>query len=153
MDPLTILAAAKGSYEAIKAGIKIGKEIQGMLGDVSQLWGSVAKLTQIAADPPRPKLFDKKSAEQLAIDAFTAKKQAEEWEAEIRNNIVAAYGLKGWEEIQREITRIRKEQKLKALQEKQEREEFLNDLKLLGSVIFVGFFLVSVLISVAIILN
>lgn len=153
MDPLTVLAVAKGSYEAIKAGIKVGKEIQGMLGDVSQLWGSVAKLTQLAADPPRAGLFAKKSTEQIAIDAFTAKKQAEEWEAEIRNSIVAQYGLKGWDEIQREITRIKKQQKLLAIQAQREQEQFLDDLKLLGSVIFGGFFLVALLVSVAIIIH
>ena len=77
MDPLTILALAKGSYEAIKTGIKLGKEVQGMFKDISSLMDSVGKLTQIAASPPRPKLFSGESAEKLAMDAYMAKSEAE----------------------------------------------------------------------------
>ena len=89
MDPLTILAMAKGSYEAIKAGVKIGKEIQGMFTDVSKLWGSCAKLAHMAADPPKPKLFKRngKSAEEIAIEAFNAKQQAIKYSEEIKNLI------------------------------------------------------------------
>ena len=51
MDPLTILALAKASYEAIKGGIAVGKEIQGMAKDMGSLFDSVAHLTRIAAAP------------------------------------------------------------------------------------------------------
>ena len=37
MDPITILAAAKASYEALKAGIAVGKELQHMAQDLSSL--------------------------------------------------------------------------------------------------------------------
>ena len=47
MDPLTILAAAQAAYAGIQAGIAAGKEIQGMAADLSELWGSVAKLTHM----------------------------------------------------------------------------------------------------------
>ena len=56
MDPLTILALAKGSYEAIKAGISVGKEMQGMFSDVMSLLDSANQLTKIATKPPKPKL-------------------------------------------------------------------------------------------------
>ena len=134
MDPFTILAIAKGSYEAIKGGIKIGKEIQGMLSDVSKLWGSCAQLARLAADPPKPKLFSKQSAEQLAIDAFTAKQEAIKYSAEIKNLFLAEYGLTAWDEIQREIIKIKKEQKAAALKAKQEAEQFIDDIILVGIV-------------------
>ena len=53
MDPLTILALAKASYEAIKTGISVGKEMQGMFGDVMSLLDSAGKLSRIAARPPK----------------------------------------------------------------------------------------------------
>lgn len=136
MDPLIILAVAKGSYEAIKGGIKIGKEIQGMLTDVSKLWGSVAQLARIAADPPKPKFFGKQAAEQIAIDAFTAKMEAAKYSAEIKNLFLAEYGLTAWEEIQKEIIKIKKKQRADAIRAKQEAEQFIDDMILVGIVIF-----------------
>ena len=145
MDPLTILAVAKGSYEAIKGGIKIGKEIQGMLTDVSKLWGSVAQLSRIAADPPKPMFFGKQAAEQIAIDAFTAKMEAAKYSAEIKNLFLAEYGLTAWEEIQKEIIKIKKEQKAAALKAKQEKEQFIDDMILIGIVVIAAVILMSTL--------
>ena len=42
MDPLTVLAVAKGSYEAIKAGIAVGKELQGMAKDLGSLFDRIS---------------------------------------------------------------------------------------------------------------
>ena len=83
MDPLTILALAKASYEAIKTGISVGKEMQGMFGDVMSLLDSAGKLSRLAAQPPRPGLFEEKTAEQIAIEAFTAKAEVEHYEIAI----------------------------------------------------------------------
>ena len=147
MDPLTILAVAKGSYEAIKAGVKIGKEIQGMFSDVSKLWGSCAKLAHMAADPPKPKLFARngKSAEEIAIEAFTAKKEAEKYSEEIKNLILAEYGLRAWEEIQKEIIHIRKVQRAAAIQAKLDAEQLKKDISLLISVGMLALIIMSAL--------
>jgi hypothetical protein len=51
MDPITILAGATAAYNAIKQGISIGKEIQGMIGDVTSIMDSVGQLTQVASNP------------------------------------------------------------------------------------------------------
>ncbi|UOF77893.1 peptidase [Caudoviricetes sp.] len=128
MDPLTILAAAKGSYEAIKAGIKLGKEVQGMFKDVSSLMDSVAHLTRIAADPPKPKLFSGESAEKLAMDAYMAKSEAEKMYREVQNAFVAENGLGAWEWVLKETARIKKEQKAAALKAQAEREKSAQNL-------------------------
>jgi hypothetical protein len=153
MDPLTILAMAKGSYEAIKAGVKIGKEIQGMFSDVSKLWGSCAKLAHMAADPPKPKLFARngKSAEEIAIEAFTAKREAEKYSEEIKNLILAEYGLKAWEEIQKEIIYIRKMQKAAAIQAKLEAEQLRKDIALVISVVLVAIVIMTGLLTILLI--
>jgi hypothetical protein len=154
MDPLTILAVAKGSYEAIKAGVKIGKEIQGMFTDVSRLWGSCAKLAHIAADPPKPKLFKRngKSAEEIAIEAFTAKREAEKYSEEIKNLILAEYGLKAWEEIQKEITHIKKMQREAARLAKLEQEQLKKDIMLIISVTIVAIGIMSSLLMILLII-
>lgn len=136
MDPITILAGCTAAYNAIKQGISIGKEIQGMIGDVTSIMDSVGQLTQISAKPPQPSLFSGKSAEALAMEAYAAKKQAELMMNEVRNAFIAQYGLNAWDIVQAEATRIKKEQKLareKAAHEAQkEQEEFLHSLKVFG---------------------
>lgn len=132
MDPLTILAVAKGSYEAIKTGIKLGKEVQGMFKDISSLMDSVGKLTQIAADPPKPKLFGKESAEKLAMDAFMAKREVEKMFAEAKNLFISEQGLQAWDWVMAETARIKKEQKAAALVAQKEREEQIEEIKFFG---------------------
>ena len=109
MDPLTILAAAQAAYAGIQAGIAAGKEIQGMAGDLSELWGSLAKLTQAAAEEPKKTFFNDKSAEQIAIERYAAKAEAHDLALKARNLFVGTYGLAAWDQVQREVINIRKE--------------------------------------------
>jgi len=152
MDPVTIslvFGAAKTAYEAIKTGIKIGKEIQGMAGDVAKLYGAVGTLTRLAADPPKPKMFSKVSAEEMAMDIVVKRKQAEEWFNQVKNEFVSVYGLRGWQEVERELVRIQKEQKAARLKAKKEAEEFAREMTIIlvigGAVlaIIVGIFVVA----------
>jgi hypothetical protein len=152
MDPASmalIFGAAKTAYEAIKTGIKVGKEIQGMAGDIAKLYGSVTSLTKLSSDPPKPKMFSKVSAEEMAMDIVVKRKQAEEWFAQVKNEFVATYGIAGWQEVERELTRIQKEQKAARERAAKEAEEFQREMMIIctigGSVIFiiVGVFLVA----------
>jgi hypothetical protein len=120
------------AYEAIKGGISVGKEIQGMASDVAKLYGSVAKLTQLSASPPKPKLFSGVSVEEMAMDIVVKRKQAQAWFHEVQNAFVAQYGLRGWEEVQREIVHIQKQQKAAAAAARKEHEEQMHQLKTLG---------------------
>jgi hypothetical protein len=156
MDPATIaliFGAAKTAYSAIQQGIKFGKDIQGMCGDVAKLYGSVAKLTQAAANPPKPKLFSKQTPEEIAFDIIQKRKQAEEWAEQVKNEFVAKYGLRGWDEVQKEIIRVRKQQRILEEQRAREAEQMRKDLILLGCVIFSAFFLMGLAFVVAVVIN
>ena len=156
MDPATIalvFGAAKTAFTAIQQGIKFGKDIQSMCGDVAKLYGSVAQLTQAAADPPKPKLFSKVTAEEIAMDIVQKRKQAEEWAEQVKNEFVAVYGLKGWEEVQREIIRVRKEIRAQQEQRRREIEQMKKDVLLLGSVFLVAGLLVATVFTVAILIH
>jgi hypothetical protein len=109
MDPLTILAAAQAAYGALQAGIAAGKEIQSMAADLSDLWGSVAKLTHISSEKPTTTIFSKKSAEQIAIERYAAKAEAQELAQRAKNMFVGQYGLAAWDQVQKEVINIRKE--------------------------------------------
>jgi len=155
MDPATIalvFGAAKTAFSAIQQGIKFGKDIQSMTSDVAKLYGSVAKLTQASADPPKPKLFSKLTAEEIALDIVQKRRQAEEWAEQVKNEFVAKYGLKGWDEVQREIIRVRKEQRFLEEQRKRDAEQMRKDLMLLGSVVLVAACIVAMLVTVAILI-
>lgn len=135
MDPATIsliFGGAKMAYEAIKSGISVGKELQGMASDVAKLYGSVAKLTQLSSKPPKPKLFSGVSVEEMAMDIVVKRKQAEAWYHEVKNAFVATYGLRGWEEVQREIIHIQKQHKAAQAAAQKEHEESMHQLKVLG---------------------
>lgn len=132
MDPVTILLGAKTAYEAIKTGVGYGKELNAMIGDVSKLFGAVNDLTRIAASPPRG-WMNTASAEQMALDAFVAKKDAEQMQEDVKNMVVSEYGMAGWDEIHREIIRIRKEQKAALLEEAKKQEELVEAILLWGS--------------------
>ena len=153
MDPATIsliFGGAKMAYEAIKNGIKFGKELHGMAGDVAKLYGSVAKLTQLAAQPPKPKLFSGVTAEEMAMDIVVKRRQAETWFNEVKNEFVSTYGLRGWEEVEREIIKIRKQQKAQAEAARKEEEEMWHQIKIIGAA---GGILLIVLVAGAIALT
>jgi hypothetical protein len=143
VDPLTILALAKGSYEAIKAGISVGKELQGMFGDVMSLLDSAGKLTRIASQPAKGNMFSEKTAEQIAVEAFAAKAQVEEMMAEVKNTFISEYGILAWDEILKEVTRIKKEQAAARAQAKKEQEALMNNLMIYGAAGLLLFVLVA----------
>lgn len=127
MDPLTILAVAKGSYEAIKAGIAMGKEMQGMAKDLSNLWKACGDLTHAAAKPSSG-LTSGKSMEQVAMEAYAAKAEALKMSAEIKNFFISKYGLAGWDQVQLIVIEMRKEQKRLELENKKKREKLIENI-------------------------
>ena len=129
MDPLTILAAAQAAYAGIQAGIAAGKEIQGMAADLSELWGNLAKLTQIAAEPPKKTIFSNKTAEQIAIERYTARAEAQDLAAKAKNLFVGQFGLSAWDQVQREVINIRKEIEREKFAEEKARAAKLEEIR------------------------
>jgi hypothetical protein len=152
MDPLTILAVAQTAYAAIKTGIAAGKEIQHMAADLSDLWGSLAKLTQIAAEPPKKTFFNTKGAEQIAIERYTAKTEAHDLTLKARNLFVGTYGLAAWDQVQREVINIRKEIERQRWQDEKDRAAKLEEMREATVVTLIVMFGVAVIFCVGIIL-
>jgi hypothetical protein len=152
MDPLTILAVAQTAYGAIKAGIAAGKEIQHMAKDLSDLWGSLAKLTQIAADPPKKTFFNSKSAEQIAIERYTARAEAQDLTLKAKNMFVGTYGLAAWDQVQREVINIRKEIERQKWEDEKARAAKLEEIREATVVTLIVMFGLSIILCVGIIL-
>jgi hypothetical protein len=146
MDPLTILAAAQAAYAGIQAGIAAGKEIQGMAADLSELWGNLARLTQIAAEPPKKTFFNDKSAEQIAIERYAAKAEAHDLALKARNLFVGTYGLAAWDQVQREVINIRKEIERQKWEDAKARSAKLEEIREAGVVTIIVLGILSVML-------
>ena len=153
MDPLTILAAAQAAYSAIQAGIAAGKEIQGMAADLSDLWGSVAKLTHIAADKPSTNVFSNKSAEQIAMERYAAKAEAQDLAMKAKNMFVGRFGLAAWDQVQKEVIEIRKEIERQKHIEEREAEVRAEEVREVAVVGFIVLVLLGIMLLVGIILS
>lgn len=110
MDPITILAGIKTAHATVKMALSAGKELHEMAKEVSAVMNGVADLTKLMHAPPKG-WHKSGSAEELALKAFTARMEAGDLEREIRSQIVGKYGVKAWEQIQREVVAIRKAQR------------------------------------------
>jgi hypothetical protein len=141
MDPATIaviFGVAKASFNAVQQGIKFGKDINSMCGDIAKLYGSVAKLTQASKTPPKPKLFSKVTAEEIALDTVMKRKEAAEMAEKVKNDFVSIYGLHGWEEVLKEVIRVRKQQRLLEEEKARAAKQMRDDLMQLGLVVLVA---------------
>ena len=150
MDPLTLLALAKASYEAVKGGIAIGKELQGVAGDLGSLFDSVAAITRHAAQPPRGSLLSGKTAEQMAMEAYAAKAEADQLMADLKNHFVGEYGLAAWDQVVAATTQIMKDQKAAALQAEKDQDEFMQTVMTWGAALLTIVVTVVCLILIAI---
>lgn len=149
MDPITILAIAKASYEAIKGGIAVGKELQGMAKDLGSLFDSVAHLTRIAAEPPKAGILSSKSAEQMAMEAYAAKAEADQMMADLKNHFISEFGLAAWDEVVAATTRIKKEMKAAEVRAANERAEMMDDIATWS----VGIILVATVLAIMALLS
>ena len=132
MDPLTLLAAAKASYEAIKAGIAVGKELQSMASDMGSLFDSVAAITRTAADP-KGSLMAGKTAQQIAMEAYAAKAEADQMMEELKNTFIGEFGIAAWDQVLSATTQIKKDQKAAALQAEKDQEELMHTIMVWGA--------------------
>jgi len=142
VDPLTLLAAAKASYEAIKAGIAVGKELQSMASDMGSLFDSVAAITRTAADP-KGNLMSGKSAQQIAMEAYAAKAEADQMMEELKNHFIGEFGIAAWDQVLSATTQIKKQQRAEAIQAAKDQAEMTHGVMVWGAA-FLAFVLVVV---------
>jgi hypothetical protein len=150
MDPLTLLAAAKVSYEALKAGIAVGKELQGMAGDLGSLFDSVAAITRAAAEP-KGNFAAGKSAQQIAMEAYAAKAEADSMMEELKNTFIGEFGIAAWDQVISETTRIKKQQRADAIEAAKEQEELMHTVMVWGAAILA--FIVILVCTVLVIIG
>jgi len=96
IDPITAIAAATSAFNVIKKGFEVGRDIEGMYGDMGRWMGAVSDIDQAEKMNKNPPLFKKifsgSSIEEEALNIFAAKKKAEAMEQELRTYVNMMHG-------------------------------------------------------------
>ena len=129
MDPLTISAAistATAAFGGIKRAFAAGRDLEAMTGDLRRWMGAVSDVANIEKRAKNPSMFNKmfngKSIEQEAIEAFAAKKKLQQQRDELKTFIMFTNGTAAWDELLAMEGQIRKRRQ-KEIYEAQERRE------------------------------
>ena len=134
MDPVTALGVATTAFNTLKKGFQIGKDAQSMMGDVGKWMNAIESIK----NPPKKKIKKIANVEQEALDEFATKKKAEAMEGELKNFLIASYGMKAWDEILRIQGQIRKNRKMEMEYARKQREDVINALIVGVGVLFGG---------------
>ena len=142
MDPDTAIAAATTAFNVIKKVFDMGRDIESMYGDMGRWMGAVSDVNQankMAKNPPLfKKLFAGSSIEEDAMNAFAAKKKAEEMENELRSYVNLVYGPNSWNEILKLQAKIRKDRQEQIYAQQEMQAYVLNVIGIIiASIVFV----------------
>ena len=147
VDPITAVATATAAFNTIKSAFAAGRDIEGMAGDLSRWMGAVSdikKAEEYSIKPPLfKKLFASGSVEEEAMQAFMAKKKAEDMREELKNIISFTRGPSAWEELLKTEADIRKRRQ-QAIYDQQERRRKIFEIIMvviaaLAMIGFIGF--------------
>ena len=125
IDPITALATATSAFNLIKKGFEVGRDVESMGADLGRWMGAMSdlkKADEYAKKPPLfKKIFNAGSVEEEAMQAFMAKKKAEDMRDELKKLISWTRGPSAWDELLRMEAEIRKKRQ-QAIYDQQERQ-------------------------------
>ena len=131
MDPLSALGVAQAAYAAICAGFKHARSIEEMSKDVGRWMGAINDIKS-AHETAKKKRFG--SVEEEALQTYAALKKAEKMEAELKNFLIAHYGMNAWQDLLRVQAQIRKAR----LAEKQRKQKQMEELITIVSIVLLS---------------
>tara|TARA_R100000005_G_C4985233_1_gene193741 strand:+ start:766 stop:1245 length:480 start_codon:yes stop_codon:yes gene_type:complete len=143
LDPITLSAAVTGAttaYNAIKKAIMVGKEIEDMSSELGRWMSAVSDVDNIQKTAQNPSTLDRLfngSVEQVALESYSAKKKLSKQREELKNFLVAHYGLQAWDDLIKEEGRIRKARR-EAIYKKEEQNRMIRDYTIMGIAALIG---------------
>ena len=124
IDPISALATATSAFNLIKQGFSVGRDVESMGKDLGRWMGAMSDLKKAHEYTQKPPLFKKifnaGSVEEEAMQAFLAKKKAEDMRDELRQLISFTRGPSAWQELINMEAQIRKDRQ-KAIYDQKER--------------------------------
>jgi hypothetical protein len=145
LDPVSIIGIATTAFKGLKSAVEAGREIQDVMGQLSQWAGAIADLDKLDELNKQKKnsLFTSlipkngKSVEQEAMQLYTARVSAREQRSELMQMLGALQGERGQREFMQLEADIRKKRRETAHAEL-ERIEKLKELGLAAIVVILG---------------
>jgi hemerythrin superfamily protein len=139
IDPITALSAATAAFNAVKKGVEMGQDIENMAGAIGKWMGAVSdinKSEEFAKKPPLfKKLFASNSVEEEALNAFMAKKKAEDMREQLKQIISATRGPQAWQELIKAEADIRKRRQETIYAQKERQKHFIEIAVIIGATI------------------
>ena len=110
IDPITAISIAASAVSNIKSLMLAGRDASSAL---SKFAGAVSDVNYAADKARNPGIFASLtgSAEQQAIDAFSAHKKMQELRKEVETLVMFSYGLDGLQEYKDTLRRVRAQRK------------------------------------------
>ena len=129
MDPISCMATASAAFGVLKKGFAVGRDIESMASDLSRWMGALSDLDMLEKEAKNPpifkKLFNGKSVEQEAIEAFAAKEKAQQQRYELQQWISMTLGRSKWESLVKMEGSIRKQRQETLYKQRQRRQKFI----------------------------
>ncbi len=129
MDPITAMATATASFNAVKKGLSMGKDILALTDSLSKWMGAMSDIDQAekeAKDPPIfKKLFNNTSVEEEAMRTFANARKAREQREELKNWIELTLGRAAWQDLIMTEGKIRKQRQETIYKQREKRRKFM----------------------------
>ena len=144
IDPITAISIAASAVSNIKSLMLAGRDASSAL---SRFAGAVSDVNYAADKARNPGIFASLtgSAEQQAIDAFSAHKKMQELRKEVETLVMFSYGLDGLQEYKDTLRRVRAQRKKTAYRRAELKQAmitwFLGGLIALSGIAGLGFIL------------
>ena len=129
VDPVSALATASAAFGVLKKGFAVGRDIEQMAGDLGRWMSAMSDLSEAERQAKNPPIFKKLafrgSVEEEAMQAFAAKKKAEDMRYELQQFISLTLGRSKWDELVRMEVEIRKSRKETIYKQAERRRKFV----------------------------
>jgi len=143
LDPVSIIGIATTAFKGLKSAVEAGREIQDVMGQLSQWAGAIADLDKLDELNKKKKnsLFTSlipkngKSVEQEAMQLYTARVSAREQRSELMQMLGALQGERGQREFMQLEADIRKQRK-KTAHAELERIQKLKDIGMALAILY-----------------
>ena len=153
IDPITALSAATAAFNAVKKGVQMGQDIENMSGSIGKWMGAVSDIHKSAEYSKKPPLFKKLfasgSVEEEALNAFMAKKKAEDMREQLRQIISATRGPAAWQELVKTEIDIRKRRQETIYAQKEARKHLLEVIMIVSGVTVGSLLIIGCVVFVA----
>lgn len=149
MDPVTAMATASAAFNTIKKGFQVGRDIEQMASDLGRWMGALSDIEQAEKEAKNPPIFKKlfagKSVEQEAMEAFAAKRKAQQQRDELKQWMQFTIGASAWDELVRMEGQIRKQRQETLYRQRERRQKFL-EIVVLAIAMIIGVGILAVII-------